>query len=58
MSFMLNTVKAVVLTVLSVLRAILCCCRRNKTRGGISELDRSAVSDHFRCTCEYETISV
>ena len=44
MSFVVNTVKAVVLTLLSVLRAILCCCRRNKSRGGISELDRSAVS--------------
>ena len=41
LSCLLNTAKALVLTILSVLRKVLCFWRREKSTGGFSEIDRS-----------------
>ena len=43
LSCLLNSARALVLTILSVLRKILCFWRRSKTTGGFSEIDRRQV---------------
>ncbi len=43
LSCLINSVRALALTLLSLLRRVLCFWRRNKTSGGFSEIDRSQV---------------